>query len=140
MSPQPLVLDGRPLSFAELSRIGEHAISLAADSRALAAVADSRHTVEGRIGAGLPVYGATTGVGAMKDVEWSPEDLDTFNMGLVRAHHFGTGDPFPMSVVRNAMAIRVNTAPIWPIRPISAQPIEPVRRTTGTTSASSRER
>jgi histidine ammonia-lyase len=31
-------------------------------------------------------------------------------MGLVRAHHFGTGAPFPSSVVRNAMAIRVNTA------------------------------
>ena len=42
--------------------------------------------------------------------EWSPEDLDAFNMGLVRAHHFGTGAPFPISVVRNAMAIRVNTA------------------------------
>ena len=53
----------------------------------------------------MPVYGSTTGVGAMKDVEWSPEDLDTFNLGLVRAHHFGTGSPFSMSVVRNAMAI-----------------------------------
>jgi histidine ammonia-lyase len=66
--------------------------------------------VEDRIARGEPVYGATTGVGAMKDVEWSPEDLETFNLGLVRAHHFGTGAPFPNSVVRNAMAIRVNTA------------------------------
>ncbi len=70
----------------------------------------ARHIVDEHIAQGLPVYGATTGVGAMKDVEWSPEELDAFNMGLVRAHHFGTGAPFPISVVRNAMAIRVNTA------------------------------
>jgi histidine ammonia-lyase len=110
MSAQPLVLDGRPLNFAQLGRIGDHATPLVADAVALSAVAASRQTVEDRIEAGLPVYGATTGVGAMKDVEWSPEDLDAFNMGLVRAHHFGTGEPFPISVVRNAMAIRVNTA------------------------------
>ncbi len=60
--------------------------------------------------AGLPVYGSNTGVGAMKDVAWTDDELDTFNLGLVRAHHFGTGAPFPNSVVRNAMAIRVNTA------------------------------
>ena len=69
-----------------------------------------RAVVEDRIAKGVPVYGSTTGVGAMKDIEWSPEEFDTFNMGLVRAHHFGTGAPFPSSVVRNAMAIRVNTA------------------------------
>src|SRR5690606_13693109 len=46
----------------------------------------------------------------MKDITWSPEEVDTFNMGLVRAHHFGTGAPFPSSTVRSAMAIRVNTA------------------------------
>lgn len=85
-------------------------MSLAADPAALARVGAARQVVEDRIAAGRPVYGATTGVGAMKDVEWSAEDLDTFNMGLVRAHHFGTGAPFPLSVVRNAMAIRVNTA------------------------------
>ncbi|MGO6819914.1 hypothetical protein ACCS67_34565, partial [Rhizobium brockwellii] len=31
---------------------------------------------------------------AMMDVEWSADELDTFNLGLVRAHHFVTGTPF----------------------------------------------
>ena len=108
--PDLIVFDGKPLTFSALARIGARAATMAADPAALERVRAARAVVEDRIERGLPVYGATTGVGAMKDVEWSPEELETFNMGLVRAHHFGTGAPFPSSIVRNAMAIRVNTA------------------------------
>ncbi len=107
---EPIFLDGSPLDFSTMNLIGRHRVPVRADANALAGVAAARTVVEDRIAAGVPVYGATTGVGAMKDVEWSADDLDAFNMGLVRAHHFGTGEPFPLSVVRNAMAIRVNTA------------------------------
>jgi histidine ammonia-lyase len=105
-----LSLDGKPMSFASLARVGARAVSLAADDAAMARVDVARKVVEDKIARGEAVYGANTGVGAMKDVEWSPEDLEMFNLGLVRAHHFGTGAPFPSSVVRSAMAIRVNTA------------------------------
>jgi histidine ammonia-lyase len=105
-----LSLNGKPMSFASLARIGARAVSLAADAVAMERVDASRKVVEDKIARGEAVYGANTGVGAMKDVEWSPEDLEMFNLGLVRAHHFGTGAPFPSSVVRSAMAIRVNTA------------------------------
>ncbi|MEO5807936.1 MAG: aromatic amino acid ammonia-lyase [Devosia sp.] len=103
-------LDGKPLSFADLARIGEGIAPLSADSDALERVAIARDVIETAIANGQPVYGATTGVGAMKDVQWSPEDYDAFNLGLVRAHHFGTGEAFPLEVVRGAMAIRVNMA------------------------------
>ncbi|WP_423068572.1 aromatic amino acid ammonia-lyase [Devosia sp. CN2-171] len=106
----PLTLSGKPLTFANLARIGQRSVSLAADSAAMTRVDAARKIVEDKIARGEQVYGATTGVGAMKDVEWSPEQLETFNLGLVRAHHFGTGAPFPSSVVRNAIAIRINTA------------------------------
>lgn len=105
-----VTLNGKPLSFATLARVGGHGVALSADADALARVERARTIVERRIASGQPIYGSTTGVGAMKDVTWSPEELETFNLGLVRAHHFGTGVPFPNSVVRMAMAIRVNTA------------------------------
>ena len=105
-----VTLSGKPLSFAALARIGAHLVTLVPDPAAIRRVERARDVVEARIAAGFPVYGSTTGVGAMKDVEWSDDELETFNLGLVRAHHFGTGAPFPNSVVRNAMAIRVNTA------------------------------
>lgn len=109
-STDTLSLNGKPMSFASLARIGARAVSLAADPGAMERVDASRKVVEDKIARGEAVYGANTGVGAMKDVEWTPEQLETFNLGLVRAHHFGTGAPFPSSVVRSAMAIRVNTA------------------------------
>jgi len=105
-----VTLFGKPLNFGAMARIGGHAVTIIADPKALQRVGRARDVVEKRIAAGLPVYGSTTGVGAMKDVAWTADELETFNLGLVRAHHFGTGAPFPNSVVRNAMAIRVNTA------------------------------
>lgn len=105
-----LSLNGRPLSFVSLARIGARAVSLEADPVAMMRVDVARKVVDDKLARGEAVYGANTGVGAMKDVEWTPEQLETFNLGLVRAHHFGTGAPFPNSVVRSAMAIRVNTA------------------------------
>ena len=103
-------LTGQPLGFAELLHIGEGRIRPVAEPAGLARVQAARDVVDRAMAQGQPVYGSTTGVGAMKDVEWSPDEWDAFNLGLVRAHHFGTGVPFPISVVRNAMALRVNTA------------------------------
>ncbi|WP_375449612.1 aromatic amino acid lyase [uncultured Devosia sp.] len=103
-------LSGKPLSFADIARIGTRRATLVADDAAMTRVAEARILVEAAIATGQPVYGATTGVGAMKDVEWSADELDAFNLGLVRAHHFGTGEPFPADVIRTAMAIRVNMA------------------------------
>lgn len=106
----PITLNGKPLSFADIARIGAHSARLRADPGALQRVAEARMVIEDAIAAGQPVYGATTGVGAMKDVAWSADELDAFNLGLVRAHHFGTGEAFPDDVIRTAMAIRVNMA------------------------------
>ncbi len=108
--PTTFVLDGRPLDFAALCLIGSGTAALVADPAAMGRVRAARTVLEGEIRAGHPVYGANTGVGAMKDVEWTPGQLAAFNAGLVRAHHFGTGEPFPLPIVRNAMAIRVNMA------------------------------
>lgn len=106
----PITLSGQPLSFSELARIGTRRARLSPDPAALQRVADARVVVETAMSNHQPVYGSTTGVGAMKDVEWSDDQLDAFNLGLVRAHHFGTGDAFSDEIVRTAMAIRVNMA------------------------------
>lgn len=106
----PITLDGRPLSFADIVRIGARRAPLRADADAMRRVAEARKVVEAAIASGQAVYGSTTGVGAMKDVEWTPDQLNDFNMGLVRAHHFGTGEAFSAETVRAAIAIRVNMA------------------------------
>ena len=103
-------LDGEPFDFEMIARIGAGKAVLSADPTGIERCRDGRLAIERRIAMGLPVYGSTTGVGAMKNVNWSADDLASFNCGLVQAHHFGTGAPFPLSVVRNAIAIRINTA------------------------------
>lgn len=103
-------LQGKPLSFANFVAIGSRRAGIIADEAALKRVQNARQVIEDAIHSGQTVYGATTGVGAMKDVTWSEADLDVFSLGLVRAHHFGTGSAFSLEVVRNALAIRINMA------------------------------
>ncbi|WP_307231239.1 aromatic amino acid lyase [Pararhizobium capsulatum] len=105
-----IVLTGQPLSFSTLERIGSGEHSTVVSDLAMDRVRSARTVITDRIALGLPVYGANTGVGSMKDKLWTAGDLDQFNASLVKAHHFGTGPLFSSSVVRKAMAIRVNTA------------------------------
>ncbi|MDB5473531.1 MAG: aromatic amino acid lyase [Devosia sp.] len=107
---EPVTLSGRPLSFLDIARIGARRVRLVADAAAMDRVGKARDVIEEAMANHQPVYGSTTGVGAMKDVEWTPDQLDEFNLGLVRAHHFGTGEAFSSPIVRTAMAIRVNMA------------------------------
>ncbi|WP_127145183.1 aromatic amino acid lyase [Pelagibacterium montanilacus] len=110
MPSMTIRLEGKPLSFADFVRIGARQATVVADEAALERVHEARAVIEEALRSGQPVYGATTGVGAMKDVSWTEAELDAFSIGLVRAHHFGTGSAFPLEVIRNALAIRVNMA------------------------------
>ncbi|AJY45220.1 aromatic amino acid lyase [Martelella endophytica] len=105
-----IMFTGKPLSFDILSRVGSGRALPAVTQAGIERVERAYGVVQDRLAEGMSIYGANTGVGAMKDIEWTPEALEEFNLGLVRAHHFGTGDAFPVEIVRNAIAIRINTA------------------------------
>ena len=105
-----IALDGAPLDYSTLARIGRGDIAVGVTAEGLERVRRGRVALEAALGAGIAVYGTNTGVGAMRDVAFSADELDAFSAGLVRAHYFGTGEPFAPEVVRKAMAIRVNSA------------------------------
>ena len=109
MSKSIVVLAGQPLTFSELRLIGSARARVVACAQGLERVRHARASLEAAIEGGKAIYGVNTGVGAMKDVRWEPDSLATFNLGLVRAHHFGTGALFPAATIRKAIAIRVNT-------------------------------
>jgi histidine ammonia-lyase len=109
-SADTLYLTGEPLGFKALEALGAAAIRPVACEMGMGRVGASRKVITDRLAIGLPVYGSNTGVGSMKDKLWTADDLMEFNSNLVRAHHFGTGEPFSLRIVRKAMAIRVNTA------------------------------
>lgn len=109
-SDDTLYLTGEPLDFPTLEAIGRGRRRPAAGEAGMARIAAARTVITERLASGLPVYGSNTGVGSMKDKLWTADDLLEFNNNLVKAHHFGTGEPFSLPIVRKAMAIRVNTA------------------------------
>ncbi|WP_276120836.1 aromatic amino acid lyase [Pararhizobium qamdonense] len=109
-SVKAIVLNGNPLDFSTLERIGSGLFVPAVAEQSFERVEVAHKVIADRIAMGLPVYGANTGVGSMKDRLWTVDDLAEFNTALVKAHHFGTGPLFSKSIVRKAIAIRINTA------------------------------
>lgn len=104
-----VTLTGNSLTFGQLRLIGSGETEVAASDEGMSRVLSACEVLEGAISLGISVYGVNTGVGAMKDIRWSADDAATFHLGLVRAHHFGTGAYFPQATIRKAIAIRVNT-------------------------------
>jgi histidine ammonia-lyase len=113
-----LVLSGGPLSIADIIDVARHRKSVEISTKARARVATTFEIVLAAARANLPVYGLTTGVGwnkdkeALKEAEALDPDLmaasQRFNLGTLRAHAAGVGEPLAEDVVRAAMVIRLN--------------------------------
>ena len=101
---------GQPLDFATLRLLRDGRGVPQLQPLDMERVARARDVIDQALAQGCPIYGANTGVGAMTNTSWSPDTVEKFNVGLVQAHNFGTGDPFPVEVIRMAIAIRINTA------------------------------
>lgn len=79
------------------------------DPAALAAVAANRAVLEGMIEARTPIYGITTGFGALVN-SVVPRELDRqLQLNLLRSHAAGSGEDLPREVVRAALAIRLGS-------------------------------
>lgn len=102
----PVRLSGR-LSAEEVVRVGAGA-SIVLDPAALERVAANRTQLEGIVADGTPIYGITTGFGALVTERIAPEFHRRLQVNLLRSHACGTGTPLPREVVRGAMAIRLN--------------------------------
>ncbi|HTE63342.1 MAG TPA: aromatic amino acid ammonia-lyase, partial [Solirubrobacteraceae bacterium] len=66
----------------------------------------SRAVLERLLERDEPIYGLTTGVGAMKEVRIAPDAQEAFQRLLLRAHVAGHGELAPAEFVRAAMVVR----------------------------------
>jgi len=78
------------------------------DPAALEAVAANRAMLERLIATGQPIYGITTGFGALVTEAVGLETAHRLQLNLLRSHAAGTGPDLPREVVRGALAIRIN--------------------------------
>jgi histidine ammonia-lyase len=106
MSDHSVLLTGS-LSPADVAAIGAGA-RIELEAAALERVRQNRATLETILSTGTPVYGISTGFGALVSNTVAPELQRHLQVNLLRSHAAGTGEDLPAEVVRGAMAVRLN--------------------------------
>ncbi len=101
-----VTLSGR-LEFEGVAAIAAGA-RIELDEPALRRVDANRAVLEQILSTGTPVYGISTGFGALVSNTVAPELQRHLQVNLLRSHAAGTGPDLPGPIVRAAMAIRVN--------------------------------
>jgi histidine ammonia-lyase len=96
-------------------------VELAQD--ALAAMRRSRSIVDDIESAGRPVYGVSTGFGALAQTSIAPHRRGELQHALIRSHAAGIGAPMPPEVVRAMMLLRIRSLAMGHsgVRPLVAQ-------------------
>ncbi|MSO27952.1 MAG: histidine ammonia-lyase [Candidatus Nanopelagicales bacterium] len=97
------------ITMANVIAIARGQASISISAAALAAMAHSRKQIEALAAASTPVYGVSTGFGALAQ-RHIPEELRTqLQRSLIRSHAAGTGAPVEPEVVRATMLLRLKT-------------------------------
>jgi histidine ammonia-lyase len=84
---------------------------------------ESRSIVDSIERDGRPVYGVSTGFGALANTFIAPERRAELQHALIRSHAAGIGDPMPREVVRAMILLRVRSLAMGRsgVRPLIAQ-------------------
>ena len=99
----------QPLEPAHVVAVARNGARVSVSESALAAVAASRAHVEALAESGEPVYGVSTGFGALATRHIAPDLRAQLQRSLVRSHAAGSGAPVEREVVRAMMLLRLAT-------------------------------
>ena len=97
------------LSLESVVAVARHGARVALGAEARDRIAASRRHVEGIIGEERPVYGVTTGFGALATTHIPTPERRELQHSLLRSHAAGMGPFVEPEVVRAMMVIRANT-------------------------------
>ena len=100
-----LVLDGQPLSLADVESVARGTRRVSLGDAARAHIAASRSLVENHCRDAEPLYGVNTGFGSLSRVRIAPDQIREVQRNLIRSHAAGVGEPLPDDVVRAMMLI-----------------------------------
>ncbi len=105
MSTAPVILDGSPLSIAQVAAVARNAAPVEISPGALESMQASASIVEGVAEGNEAVYGINTGFGSLSKERIDPESNRSLQLNLVRSHAAGVGDPLPPDLVRAMQCI-----------------------------------
>ena len=103
-----LVLNGQPLTLAEIEAVSLDGHRVAIAPAALARVAESRALIEEILHRGETVYGVNTGFGKLSYVRIPDESLAQLQTNLVRSHAGGVGQALSEAETRAMLLLRAN--------------------------------
>jgi histidine ammonia-lyase len=89
--------------------VARHDATIRLDKLAIEAMNASRKHIESLAASAKPVYGVSTGFGALANRHVSLEQRAQLQKSLVRSHAAGTGNPVEREVVRALMFLRLKT-------------------------------
>ena len=105
----PVTIDGHRLTTADVARVARAACPVVLSPEATVQLETCRALIERITASRRPVYGVTTGVGELRNVTVSPQEVILLQQNIVRSHAAGVGDPLPDEVVRATMLLRAHT-------------------------------
>jgi histidine ammonia-lyase len=103
-----LILDGQPLTLAQIEAVSLAACPVAISPAALARVAEGRALIEEILAAGQTAYGVNTGFGKLSDLRIPPQSLAQLQTNLVRSHAGGVGQSLSEAESRAMLLLRAN--------------------------------
>lgn len=98
-----------PLSLDDVVSVARRGATVTLSEDAVAAIGASREHIERLARSGEPVYGVSTGFGALATTFIAPEKRHQLQRSLVRSHAAGTGACVETEVVRALMLLRLST-------------------------------
>ncbi len=105
----PVVLDGSPLSIADLARVARATLTrpvrVEIAPAAMARVAASRAVVQRALESGKAVYGLNTGFGSLSRVRIDHSRACELQRNIIRSHAAGVGEHLPREVSRALMVV-----------------------------------
>jgi histidine ammonia-lyase len=103
-----IVLDGATLTPEAVRSVARDGAPVELAPEARERNLQARATIAALLERGEPLYGATTGVGALRDRTIGDADRERFQWNLLRSHAVSAGRPLEPELVRAGMVVRAN--------------------------------
>jgi histidine ammonia-lyase len=109
MSNKTVVINSAGMTMQDVIDVARHDAHIEISAQALAGMAATREHIEKLANGETPVYGISTGFGALANRHIAIEDRVQLQKSLVRSHAAGMGEPVEREVVRALMLLRLKT-------------------------------
>jgi histidine ammonia-lyase len=104
-----VTINSAGMSMQDVIDVARHDARIEISESALAGMAATREHIEKLANGETPVYGISTGFGALANRHIAIEDRVQLQKSLVRSHAAGMGEPVEREVVRALMLLRLKT-------------------------------